>query len=264
MSPCEEPLPEIPGFRLLRRVGEGYSGEVFEAREAASGETVALKVLDPQRLAGPDERERVSREAELLAAHPHPFLVPLRSHDLTGDPAWLGFAWMAGGDIARHTRRGHLLPEVEVYRAIARVARAVDHLHARSVIHRDLKPANLLQDARGEVHLGDLGMGKDLAVPGVTASGQVIGTWDYMAPEVKAGERAVPESDRYSLAVVLVELLTGELPRRTGGGTVLPDHAAIEELPPSARAALLGCLRTEPEDRPATLEELAGSLEEAA
>jgi len=260
MAPPEETLPEIPGFQVLRQVGEGYSGRVFEAREDAADRVVALKVLDPARLEEPEARGRITREARLLRAHPHPHLVPLLAHDLESSRAWMSFAWMAGGDLARHTRRSRLLPEAEVRTAVARIARALDHLHARGVVHRDLKPANLLRDAGGNAYLGDLGLGKDLAIPGVTASGQVLGTWLYMSPEVKAGERALPASDRYALGVVLVHLLTAELPRRTGAGVELPDHPSLTGLSPDARAPLLECLRTEPEDRPASLEELAMAL----
>ncbi len=258
----ESQLPEIPGLRLSARIGGGWSGEVYRGLVCDGSRPVAVKVLGADRLDDPIRRARFAREAELLARHPHPAIVPLVASDLSGPRPWIAFAWMPGGDLARHTRAPSLLPTSRVLETGARLASALDHLHLHGVVHRDLKPANVLLDAAGLAHLGDLGLGKDLGAGSLTASGEVVGTWLYMAPEVEAGEPAGPASDRWSLATMLVELLCGRLPCRRGTGSELPAEFASLGLGADLAGELRALLLTEAEDRPTSLAGLAQALAE--
>jgi len=257
-----DPAPAIEGFTLGELLGEGFSGAVYRARREAAGDEVALKVFAPERLEG-RPRERFRREAELLRSLSHPCLVPLRDADLDHEPPWIAFAYLEGGDLARHTKRKRLLPLEEVRAAGARVARALAFLHEHDVAHRDVKPGNILRDGEGRAYLADLGMGRR-DEPGdqrLTVSGQKVGTWTYMAPEVQLSGEGTRASDVYSFAVVMVQLLCGQIPRRTAQGVRMP--APLEEagLPPALLGRLRQCLRTTPEDRPTDLTVLAEGLE---
>ena len=260
-----EDLPGISGYTLELLVAEGYSGQVFRALRDRDGRPVALKVLTGERVRAPEVRARFAREAALLAEHPHPCLVPLVEADLDHLPPYLAFEWMGGGDLRRYTKAKRLLPPDRVLQAMARVGRALEHLHASGVVHRDLKPANVLRDDQGVAFLGDLGMGKDLgggADQSLTASGEALGTWLYMAPEVQAGEAATAASDVFSLAMMTVELLTGALPRRSSQGISLPQSPALAGADGEFLATLRECLRTDPLDRPGSAAPLAARLED--
>jgi serine/threonine-protein kinase len=118
---------------------------------------------------------------------------------------------------------------------LARVAAALDAAHAHGVVHRDVKPANVLIDPGPEVYLGDFGLARDLDGEALTAPGQVLGTIDYMAPELLDGDRVGPATDIYGLACLAVETLTGTVPfQRDTDAAIM--YAHIADPPPSVRA----------------------------
>lgn len=242
-------------------VGEGAFGTVYLARERGLGREVALKVLKP--MVGQqarDERERFRREVALLRELPHPGLVPLLDACLDQDPPFLVSRWMPGGDLKQRVEQGPMgLPEL--VRGGARLARALDHLHRHGVLHRDVKPANLLRDQDGEVYLADLGLGLAEDHLGLTATGMVVGTPLYMAPEVLSTGRHSPASDLFALGAVLLELCQGApltAPSSLGGDLT----ARLERVaPPELGALLTRCLAPEPARRPPGGAALAEALE---
>lgn len=220
---------------------------------------MALKVLHASAVDDAEKRRRFGSEAALLVRNPHPALVPLLDADLEAVPPYLAFAYMEGGDVAAHRDPGQLLPQAEVLRLALRLAAALEHLHGRGVLHRDLKPENVLRDAAGDFFLGDLGLGQDLDATRATQEGVVVGTLEYLAPEVEAGSPASAASDLFSLGVLLTELLTGVRPRVTGAGSRLPE-SELRRLPPELVRLLRELLRSSPEDRPAHASEVLGRL----
>lgn len=262
MPPHPISAPAIAGYQLDEVIGRGFSGTVWRGRRS-TGEDVAVKVFDPARFPG-QQRRRMSREARALAENPHPCLVPLLDADLEHDPPYLAFRYMEGGDFSGFIEPATLLPRAQVLAACARVADALVFLHSRGVVHRDLKPGNILRDARGQAYLGDLGLARSEGDPQLTTSGQVMGTWTYMAPEVQAGHPAVVQSDLYSLAAALVELLCGAPPVRSLRGIELPPEYAEIPLPDELRKQVRLALRTDPADRPRDVQGLARALEAAA
>ena len=188
----------MSGYTIERELGRGGMATVWAGRHEPLDRPVALKVL-AEHLAGNDEfRRRFLREARIATRLDHPNLV--RTFDITeldGLPC-IVMELLPGG-----TLEGGTLTRPQA----AAVASAVAHAHAQGVVHRDLKPSNLLLGGRGEVKVADFGIARAVEETNVTQAGTVLGTLRYLSPEQAAGRVAGPESDVYSLGVVLDELL---------------------------------------------------------
>lgn len=241
---------ELAGrYEVLRTVGQGAHGTVYEARDRTLDRQVALKVLR----VGEDFdalRARLVREARLLAAHPFPGIVGILDLDLDADEPYLALEWMPGGDLLEVLAARERVPVGELARMGARLAHALDHLHARDVLHRDIKLENILRDARGEVALADLGLARPITEVALTRTGCVVGTPRYMAPEVLDSGAYSGASDVFALGAALLELAAGE---RVEG--VAAAGAAVEPLlarvgSPGLRGVLASCLRDAPGARP--------------
>ena len=212
------PLPRrIGACRIVRRVGQGSAGEVFEAER--DGERVAVKRLLPGH-AGGEIARRFGREREILASLDHPAIARLldAGSDAQGR-AYLVLEWAEGVDIVTFVRQNRL-PEVERLRLFLRLCEAVESAHRLRLVHRDLKPSNVLVGESGWPKLLDFGIARLLDEAGdgrETASGIWLFTLDYAAPEQILGRRPGPAADQFSLAVMLFELLAGKRPLHRGG-----------------------------------------------
>ena len=225
------PLP--PRYTRPRLLGAGGMAEVHAAFDESLRRNVAVKVLAARLANDATMRERFLREATLaasLAGHPHVVTV----HDV-GE--WEGRPYIVmelaeGGSVAERLRDG--LPEHPTALTWLReAADALDAAHARGIVHRDVKPANLLLDEYGAIRVSDFGIARD-GDGTLTASGEILGTAGYLAPEQWRGERCTPATDRYSLAVVARELLTGRRDGRVAGRLApLFDRALADD--PQAR-----------------------------
>jgi serine/threonine-protein kinase len=212
--PDGAPLPAVPGYAVLGVLGTGAMGVVFKARQEGLGRVVALKMIRDGALAGPAEVARFRREAEAAARLQHPNIVQIHEvGDCAGRP-FFSLECVEGGSLADRLR-GSPLPPREAARLLDTLARAVHAAHAQQVVHRDLKPANVLLAADSTPKVADFGLAKQLdAKSGQTASGALVGTPSYMAPEQARGRgRDVgPAADVYGLGAILYELLTGRPP----------------------------------------------------
>jgi hypothetical protein len=212
------PLPRrIGSCRILRRVGQGSAGEVFEAER--DGQRVAVKRLLSGH-GGSEVARRFAREKEILANLDHPAIARLL--DAGSDSQGRGYLvleWVEGTDIITFARQRRLL-EVDRLRLFLRLCEAVESAHQLRVVHRDLKPSNVLVDESGWPKLLDFGIAKLLDEAGdgrETASGVWLFTLDYAAPEQILGRRPGPAADQFSLAVMLFEILAGRRPLHRGG-----------------------------------------------
>ncbi|MCL4231053.1 MAG: serine/threonine protein kinase [Dehalococcoidia bacterium] len=270
-NPDDRTLTQIKQYRLVRKIGEGAMGAVFEATDARDGSRVAVKLLHP-RLAAQDAgfRERFEREAHIAALLRSPYTVRLLDFGITGQSFFLVMEFVEGasvGDLL--AERGPFVPD-EALRIAIDAARALEEAAARSVIHRDIKPDNILLAADGSVKVADFGIARSAGGAGQTLAGGFTGTAEFAAPEQALGETD-HRTDIYALGATLYCMLAGQPPFR--GATawdVVRQHQAmpvamdsLAHLPDSVLNPLRRCLEKDPRDRYQTATELAGALERA-
>ncbi|MEU2032153.1 protein kinase domain-containing protein [Nocardia amamiensis] len=221
-------------YRLDRLLGSGGTGEVWLAYNTDADRAVALKVLSVVHAADTAFRQRFTREARLAAQVRGPHLVPIHSFGELDGRLYIEMEFIDGLDVAALLRRhGRLEPE-QAIEIVAQTAAALDAAHRAGLVHRDVKPSNIMVQPDGLVYLIDFGTAHRRDQPAITATGNVVGTLAYMAPERFDGA-AGPRSDQYSLACVLYECLTG---RRPFGDSEAPRvmRAHLLDPPPAASA----------------------------
>ena len=263
----------VGGCRLVRELGRGGVGVVWEAVDEAAGMRVALKLLHA---ADARVRERFRAELRALSTLQHPNVAIVhRAGEDQGRP-FLVMRLVEGGSLRERILRGGPLEQREAAAIGVKLARAVAHAHAQGVLHRDLKPANVLLDRQGEPILADFGLARVVAgAAGPTRTGELLGTPAYMSPEQAEGERgAIDErSDVYGLGTILYEMLSGR-PPFSGESLVNQVHAVLSERPtppralralpldPALEALCLRCLEKDPAARPPSATALGEALAE--
>jgi WD40 repeat protein/serine/threonine protein kinase len=260
-------------YELLEKIAHGGMGVVYRACDPSLNRVVALKVLLAGQFAGEQELKRFRVEAEAAARLNHPNIVPIYEFgELEGRP-FLSMRFVEGANLVNHLH-GVPMGAVQIAKLMSTLARAIHYAHQRSVLHRDLKPANVLVDAAGQPHLTDFGLAKCLdSNHGLTTSGILLGSPNYMSPEQAAGnfERLTTAADVYSLGAIMYELLSGRAPFRAE--TPLATMRKVMEEAPIAPHQLykfadrdleticLKCMEKEPERRYGSAEALADDLD---
>jgi serine/threonine protein kinase/WD40 repeat protein len=320
-TPALRPGEPLGDFRILREVGRGGMGIVYEAEQVSLRRRVALKVLPFASVLDPRRLQRFRNEAQAAALLHHPNIVPVysvgcdrsvhfyamqlidgrtvaaliqalrrqagRGSEAVGEsvtrPYEPGDPWPEAGPARADadTKRASLLTErsyqgpafiATVARLGIQAAEALEHAHGQGVVHRDIKPANLLLDGTGNLWVTDFGLAQLRGDPGLTASGDVVGTLRYMSPEQALGRHRFVDqrTDIYSLGVTLYELLTLEpalpgddresLLRRLAGEEPPPPRRLNRGVPAELETVVLKAMARSPEDRYATAGELADDL----
>ena len=205
----------IGGFRIQAEIGRGGMGVVYLAEQDSPRRKVALKILAPQLAADPAFRERFQRETDAAASIEHPNVVPIYGAGESDGQLYLAMRYIEGTDLATLIARQGTLTSERAARICAQVAEALGAAHERGIVHRDVKPGNVLLDTRDHAYLSDFGLVRQTEIDtGITKTGQLTGTVDYVAPEQIRGEPVDGRADIYSLGCVLFECLTGEPPFR--------------------------------------------------
>jgi serine/threonine protein kinase len=236
-------------YSLAEEIGRGANGIVFRGRDSHTGKTVAIKMLDADRIASePNLVNRFLREGEALRKLNHPNIVELLAMDERDGRHYLVMEYISGGDL-RQTLRGEGLLSLESVLTIGLdVADALTRAHRLDILHRDIKPSNILLDAAGLPRLTDFGIARLGPDSDMTEEGVVLGTASYLSPEACMGEALDSRTDIWSFGVVLYEMLAGErlFPGPTLAATVthilnapLPDIAAVRPEIPAALEDLL-------------------------
>ena len=268
------PLPRLPGYEVLEEIARGGMGVIYRARQVSLDRTVALKMMLAGSLAGPDELARFRTEAEAVARLEHPHIVRVYDFGTHEGLPFFAMEYVAGGSLKDRLARERLGPR-EAIALVATLARAMHHAHQADIIHRDLKPANILLRGASTPLITDFGLAKRLGGAGdATATGVVMGTAPYMAPEQASGRpREVgPATDVWALGIILYELLAGHPPFE-GSSTleVLVQVVSQPHVPPSRRhpglplaldAICSRCLAKEPAQRYPDAGALAEALEQ--
>ena len=259
----------VAGYRIEEDLGRGGMGVVSRAVHLASGRRVALKGLLHQ---DPEAATRFAREVEaMVAVDGHPNVARVYDAGQVNGRAYFAMELLPGGDLAQRLRRGSPLPAKEAARVVSRLARGLEHVHARGILHRDLKPQNVLFDGQGTPKLVDFGLVRVQGAKTLTQTGQVMGTPAYMAPEQALGVTELDaRTDVYGLGAILYACLTGRPPFVGQLADVLT--LVISEEPPrpstvapavdpQLEAICLRALAKRPEDRYPSAAALAEALE---
>ena len=199
-------------FRLEEQVGSGGMSTVYRAFDQTLERTVAIKLMHRSLSGDPQQLERFRREARAAARLSHPNVVTVIDAGEDDGHPYIVFEFVAGETLKSRIKRLGRLPVVEAVAYAIEVGRALGAAHAERLVHRDVKPQNVLVDPDGRAKVTDFGIARSLEDGGLTATGRVLGTTDYVSPEQALGEDVTAQSDIYSLGVVLYEMLTGELP----------------------------------------------------
>jgi hypothetical protein len=271
-------LPER--YEFIHHVADGGMASVWRTRDRVLGREVAIKLLSPAYAQDEEAVRRFEREgraAARVSGHRHVVTIydvgslPPEDRDSDAIP-FIAMEYLSGGSVHSALADGPVEPETAL-RWLRDTASALDHAHEHGVVHRDIKPGNLLLNEAGSVHVADFGIARIAAETSITTVGHVLGTAAYLAPEQALGRPATPDGDRYSLAVVAYELLTGSRPfdgnrlasLRDSRAAFRPTPATTRnpELPPAVDAVLARGLARVPTRRWPSATEFVRRLERA-
>ncbi len=218
-------------YRLEAKLGSGGMSTVYLARDQTLDRQVAIKVMHGEMSEQADQLERFRQEARAVAKLSHPNVVSVIDAGEDGGHPYIVFEYVEGETLKqRIAREGALDPQEAIAYAIE-IGRGLSVAHARRMVHRDIKPQNVLIDSEGRAKLTDFGISRQLEQDGMTATGRVLGTTDYVAPEQAMGRKVDPRSDVYSLGVVLYEMLLGQVPFTADSQVGVAMKHVNEELP---------------------------------
>jgi len=268
-------------YEAVELLGRGGMAAVYRARDTVLRRDIALKVLYPQYADDPILIDRFRREAVLAAGLEHPNIVPIYDVGDAEGTVYIAMLLLSGRSLADELRLRGLLTLDEVVPIIEQIASALDYAHSRHIVHRDIKAGNILleEDPLNLHHvpramLTDFGIAKSLDATGLTGTGVLIGTPDYMAPEqIRSGQTVDYRADIYALGVLIYRCLTGQLPFTGTTEQVLLGHlyddfidpsVLVPELPRAIDAVVHKAMARDAHQRYASAGELARALRQAA
>jgi hypothetical protein len=218
-------------YRLEAKLGSGGMSTVYLARDETLERPVAVKVMHREISEQPDQLERFRQEARAVAKLSHPNVVAVIDAGEDGGYPYIVFEYVKGETLKQRIARVGALDAQEALAHAIEVARGLSVAHAGNMVHRDIKPQNVLIDEEGRAKLTDFGISRQLERDGMTATGRVLGTTDYVAPEQAMGQAVDQRSDVYSLGVVLYEMLVGQVPFRADSQVGVAMKHVNEDLP---------------------------------
>ena len=199
-------------YRLESKLGSGGMSTVYLARDSTLERWVAVKVMHREMSDQPDQIERFRREARAVAQLSHPNVVAVIDAGEDGGHPYIVFEYVDGETLKQRIERAGPLPVDEATAYAIEIGRGLSAAHSRRLVHRDVKPQNVLIDSEGRAKVTDFGIARSLEADGLTQTGRVLGTTDYVSPEQAMGRGVDARTDIYSLGVLLYEMLTGEVP----------------------------------------------------
>ena len=237
-------LPEahcISHYQIVRKLGEGGMGVVYQARDTDLGRYVALKFLPTHLVSSPERIARFRQEARAISALNHPRIATIYGIEETGDVKFLVLEYLPGGTLRQKLLARKSSGEMPTLRQCLewaiQIAEGLTHAHKRGIVHRDIKSSNVLFTEDGQVKIADFGLAKIAAEAGArseaeTTSGHAMGTPVYMSPEQARGQKVDERSDIFSLGILLFELIAGQLPFRSTDTPAVLHDIAYTQAPP--------------------------------
>ena len=258
-------------YELEELVDHGGMSSVYRGHDRQLERTVALKILHAHFVDDPEYVERFRREARAVAQLSHPHIVTVIDRGSSEGHQYIVFEYVEGENLKQLVERTGPLAVGRTVELGVEIADALAFAHAHDLVHRDVKPQNVLIDTAGNAKVTDFGIARSLDVDhGVTQTGTVLGTSNYLSPEQAAGQQVTPASDIYSLGVVLYELLTGEVPFRGDNLVVVAMKHVTEDapsildqrpdVPPRLARAVQRALEKDPARRFPTMDAFANEL----
>ena len=258
-------------YELLELIGRGGMGAVYKARDTELDRVVALKLIRPELAKNPEVLRRFKQELILARQVTHKNVIRIFDLGQSEGIKFITMDFVEGQDLRQLlAEKGKLAPE-QAARIMLQICRALEAAHAEGVIHRDLKPQNIMLDASGRVYVMDFGIARSVYLPGMTQTGALIGTPEYMSPEQGRGEKLTERSDIFSLGIIFYELLTGKFPYHSDTPLatlwkrmtekVTPPAVLDPTLPQELSAIVVKALEIEPKNRFASAGEMAQQLE---
>ena len=255
-------------YRLKSRIAIGGMGEVWQAHDEIILRDVAIKILKPEYMGEPGFLERFRTEARHAAMVDHEGIANVYDYGEDGGSAYLVMELVPGDSLAKILERDKTMPVEKVLDMVSQTARALHEAHLAGLVHRDVKPGNLLITPDGRVKITDFGIARVADQVSLTATGQVMGTVQYLSPEQATGKPATPATDIYSLGIVAYESLKGSRPF-TGETQMAIAMAQINDAPPplpddipeSVALLVMMCLAKKPAARPENALALAEQAE---
>jgi tetratricopeptide (TPR) repeat protein len=199
-------------FEILQLLGEGGMGAVYKAHDRELERDVALKLIRTELARNPEILQRFKQELILARQVTHRNVIRIFDLGQADGHKYITMEYLEGLDLRAVLRDKGKLPPEEAAKIILQICRALEAAHAEGVIHRDLKPQNIMLDANGRAYVMDFGIARSAYLPGMTQTGALVGTPEYMSPEQAKGEKLDERSDLFSLGVILYELLIGQSP----------------------------------------------------
>jgi eukaryotic-like serine/threonine-protein kinase len=258
-------------YELIELIGKGGMSSVYKAHDRLLDRQVAIKVLHPHFTADEEYVERFRREARSVAQLSHPNIVTVIDRGEDEGRQYIVFEYVEGENLKQLLERTGPMPVRETLVLGLQMARALSFAHGRGLIHRDVKPQNVLLNPDGQAKMTDFGIARSVDVQGVTITGTVLGTSEYIAPEQARGQQVDAQTDVYSLGVVLYELLTGGVPYDGDNFVTValrhvnePVPSVLErrpEIPPRIALAVERAMAKSPDERYESMGELAEELE---
>jgi serine/threonine protein kinase len=254
------PGARVGPYVLEEMLGQGAMGVVYRAEHELHGHAVALKILRESLSENDLYRRRFEREARVATEVEHENLVPILEAGEMAGRHYLAARYVSGRTLAARLDAEGPLAVEDVLRLVGELGAGLDALHHRGIVHRDVKPSNVMLDEDGRAMLTDFGLAKGPAYTVLTKPGQLVGTVDYIAPELVRGEAASPASDLYALGCLVFACIAGTPPFAATNpfevtvahlGEDPPDPcAARQDAPAGLGAAVLEALAKEPASRP--------------
>lgn len=260
-------------YQILKELGRGGMGIVFHAHDKELKEQVAIKILSPLLSNDSEALERLKREVSAARRITHSNVI--RIHDISEANGlhYVSMEFFYGTNLKEYIRRSGTLSLLQAYEIAAQICEGLDAAHRQGVIHRDLKSQNIIINPSNQIKIIDFGLAHTAHLQGMTATGLIMGTPEYMAPEQVAGKKVDERADIYSLGIILYELFTGRVPF-SGDSAIAVGFKQLKEDPPLPRdinpqlpteveAILLKALQKDPFNRYGSVTALKTALQEA-
>jgi len=258
-------------YEVLQLLGRGGMGAVYKAHDKELDRTVALKLIRPDLARNPEMVRRFKQELLLARQITHKNVIRIFDLGQSEGIKFITMDFVEGHDLRALLKERGKFPPNEAGRIMLQICRALEAAHSEHVIHRDLKPQNIMVDQKGRVFVMDFGIARSVRLPGMTQTGALIGTPEYMSPEQARGENLDQRSDIFSLGVIFYEILTGKTPYPSDvplatlwkrmQEPVTPPLQLEPTLPVALNDVVVRALEIEPENRFASAREMAHQLE---